>query len=167
MQAESARALIQVFDVDCYEFRTKTGSPSNGPRPASMREESEPENAQLLSDGIYRSVGAVLLVHRLEHLHVLLLHDSESDSFRLPGGKCNHGEKTEDCLHRTLWTDLAPHHFPELTWRVQEYMGCWWQPKFTSKEMPLVLSQVSRPNQVSAKHFMHNLHPCTMFLRLF
>jgi hypothetical protein len=155
MQAESAPQTLQVFDVDCYEFRTKVSSPSVKGT-AAISDEHESEAVQLQSDGIDRSVGAVLLLHRLEHVHVLLLHDAETDSFRLPGGKKNNLVETDnDCLHRTLRADLAPQDFKEMNWRVQEYLGCWWRPQFSSKEMPLVLSQVSKPNQVSNEQFKH------------
>jgi hypothetical protein len=155
MQAEIARQILQVFDVDCYEFRTKGRSPIVSRTPA-ISDEREPEALQLRSDGTDRSVGAVLLVHRLEHVHVLLIHDAETDSYRLPGGKkMDLGETDDDCLHRTLREDLAPRDFKEMNWRVQEYLGCWWRPQFSSKEMPLVLSQVSKPSQVSNEQITH------------
>jgi len=157
MQAEEACQTLQVFDVDCYEFRTKSSGPSIE-RTAILSATFEPEEDQQLSDGIDRSVCAVLLVHRLQHLHVLLLHETSSDNFRLPGGKLNPGEQMEDCLHRTLRIDLAPQDFPEITWRVQEYLGCWWRPHFNSKELPLVPSQVSKPKDVST------MQPSTQFV---
>lgn len=157
MQAEISKQVLQIFDIDCYEFRSLDSSSVGETQ--TIREEHTTGEERPLSDGIDRNVGAVLLVHRLEHVHVLLLHCAESNSFRLPGGKINQGENLEDCLHRTVRADLAPHNFTEITWRVQECLGCWWQPQFSSKEMPLVLSQVSRPRQVSAKHFKNDLLP--------
>ena len=147
--------ILQVFDVDAYEFCVKQ-TPAADIKNAAI----EDFNAAVdhLSDGIDRRVGAVLLVHRLEHVHVLLLHETESDSFRLPGGKICEGESVEDCLHRTLRTDLAPHDFPEIVWRVQASLGSWWRPHISSKEMPLVMSQVTRPKEVSImSHFNHDI----------
>jgi hypothetical protein len=162
MQAERSKQVLQIFDIDCYEFRSVDSSSSVG-ETQTIREEHTSEESRPLSDGIVRNVGAVLLMHRLEHVHVLLLHYAESNSFRLPGGKMNQGENIEECLHRTVREDLAPQNFTEITWRVQEYLGCWWQPQFTSKEMPLVLSQVSRPKQVSSTHFKNDLLPIPSF----
>lgn len=162
MQAERSKQVLQIFDIDCYEFRSVDSSSSVG-ETQKIREEHTSEESRPLSDGIVRNVGAVLLMHRLEHVHVLLLHYAESNSFRLPGGKMNQGENIEECLHRTVREDLAPQNCTEITWRVQEYLGCWWQPQFTSKEMPLVLSQVSRPKQVSSTHFKNDLLPIPSF----
>jgi hypothetical protein len=141
------RQALRIFDVDSYEFRVKekfTTSIKTASVPGDQADDTRP-----LEDGIKRNVGAVLLVHRLEHEHILLLHEKESDSFRLPGGKIEVGERIEDSLHRTLRMDLAPHDFPEIAWRVQGCLGCWWRPQISSKEMPHVLSQVSRPKEVS------------------
>ena len=149
MEPGETHKTLQIFDVDCYEFRSKSNGPSEE-RTAIMSDEFEPDEAEQLSDGIDRSVGAVLLVHRLQHVHVLLLHDTAADVFRLPGGKLNPAEQIEDCLHRTLRTDLAPQDFHEITWRVHQYLGCWWRPHFSSKELPLVPSQAAKPQEVSA-----------------
>jgi hypothetical protein len=151
MQAEGTRSILQVFDADCYEFRTKSGQTST--TMTSTKRDDVDSLALSLSDGINRSVGAVLLVHRLEHEHVLLLHDRVTDVFRLPGGKISHGENIEDSLHRTLRLDLAPNDFPDIVWKVQGYLGCWWQPQLSSSELPHVLSQVSRPKEVSGMQF--------------
>jgi hypothetical protein len=154
---------LQVFDVDSYEFRVKENSATSMKRDAVLfGDHFNSDATRPLDDGIQRLVGAVLLVHRLEHEHVLLLHETESDSFRLPGGKINEGERIEDCLHRTMRMDLAPHDFPEIAWRVQGCLGCWWRPQFTSKEMPLVLSQVSRPKEVgTARQFQFVVCACS------
>jgi hypothetical protein len=148
MQAEKTRETLRIFDIDSYEFRAKAVSPGEE-QTATISGDYESKEAQSQTDGVDRSVGAVLLVHRLDHVHVLLLYEIESNCFRLPGGKIRRDEKCEDCLHRTLRADLAPHDFPEITWRVQDYLGCWWRPQFKSKEMPRVLSQVTRPEEVS------------------
>lgn len=147
MQAEKTRQTLQVFDIDSYEFRAKCTTSGKELTATKISGDYESLEARSQSDGVDRSVGAVLLVHRLEHVHVLLLSETESNCFRLPGGKISHGEKNEDCLRRTLRVDLAPHDFPEITWRVQDYLGCWWRPQFNSKEMPRVLSQVTRPEE--------------------
>jgi hypothetical protein len=163
MQAEKTRQTLQVFDIDSYEFRAKCTSPGKE-QTATISGDYESLEARSQSDGVDRSVGAVLLVHRLEHVHVLLLSETESNCFRLPGGKISHGEKNEDCLRRTLRADLAPHDFPEITWRVQDYLGCWWRPQFNSKEMPRVLSQVTRPEEVSStQKQLHHMHMFSFF----
>ena len=163
MQAEKTRQTLQVFDIDSYEFRAKCTSPGKE-QTATISGDYESLEARSQSDGVDRSVGAVLLVHRLEHVHVLLLSETESNCFRLPGGKISHGEKNEDCLRRTLRADLAPHDFPEITWRVQDYLGCWWRPQFNSKEMPRVLSQVTRPEEVSStQKQLHHMHMFSLF----
>ncbi len=147
--------VLQVFDVDAYEFRVKVSHAKNVQGDSIVSgDQSTSDAVRTLEDGIERHVGAVLLVHRLEHEHILLLHEAKTDSFRLPGGKINEGERIEDCLHRALRLDLAPHDFPEIVWRVHGCLGCWWQPQFNSKEMPLVLSQVSRPKEVSINSSM-------------
>lgn len=102
------------------------------------------------SEGLQRHVGAVILVHRHRHPH-LLLRQCES-GWRLPGGRLRPGEGEVAGLKRQLAKKLAAtvdNTVPPraVAWEVTELLSKWWRPSFEPCVFPYLPAHVTKPKE--------------------
>lgn len=81
-------------------------------------------------EGCRRSAYAALVVSSHKHPHILVL-QSSSGAFRLPGGRLRPGEEEADGLKRQLQSLLAPAGALLADWEVGELLGTWRGPGLT------------------------------------
>jgi len=100
------------------------------------------------SQGLRRSVEAILLVHQHNHPHVLLLQIGNT-FFKLPGGRLRPGESEIEGLKRKLINKLAPSHVPNYQpdWEVGELVCAWWRPNFETLQYPYIPAHITRPKE--------------------
>jgi len=99
---------IKLYKLENYTFGIKEAQhekdASVQARLARMKEKYE-------SQGLRRSVEAILLVHQHNHPHILLLQIGNT-FFKLPGWRLRPGESEVEGLKRKLVNKLAPSHLP-------------------------------------------------------
>eukprot|EP01059_Diplonema_ambulator_P020319 TRINITY_DN3406_c0_g1_i1.p1 TRINITY_DN3406_c0_g1~~TRINITY_DN3406_c0_g1_i1.p1 ORF type:complete len:200 (+),score=40.69 TRINITY_DN3406_c0_g1_i1:120-719(+) len=106
------------------------------------------------TEGLRRTVDAVMLVHQHNHPHVLLL--QQGHIFKLPGGKCKPGEDEISCLKRKLSSKVAPPDYQDSQWQVGECVSVWYRPNFEALMYPYVPPHVTKPKEVK-KLYLVNL----------
>lgn len=110
-------------------------------------------------DGIRNSVLAILLCHRYEYPHLLLLQHQESNDYYLLGGKYKKWERPRDVLRKKLkkyvnkiretpYYGMNPIN-PEKDEAVEigEFLGEWWRTQFDSSHLPYLPAHTTRPKE--------------------
>eukprot|EP01113_Clastostelium_recurvatum_P020595 TRINITY_DN2436_c0_g2_i1.p1 TRINITY_DN2436_c0_g2~~TRINITY_DN2436_c0_g2_i1.p1 ORF type:complete len:209 (+),score=33.51 TRINITY_DN2436_c0_g2_i1:20-646(+) len=100
-------------------------------------------------EGMRRSVDGILIVHRHNHPHVLLLQIGNS-FFKLPGGRLRPGEGEIEGLQRKLSTKLAPHASPmqpQPQWEIGDLLCQFWRPNFETLMYPYIPAHITQPKE--------------------
>eukprot|EP00933_Yihiella_yeosuensis_P074886 TRINITY_DN83988_c0_g1_i2.p1 TRINITY_DN83988_c0_g1~~TRINITY_DN83988_c0_g1_i2.p1 ORF type:complete len:198 (-),score=24.77 TRINITY_DN83988_c0_g1_i2:137-730(-) len=98
------------------------------------------------SEGMRRTVRAVLLVHVHGHPHILALQGEKG--YVLPGGTLRPGESEKDGLNRKLRQfifNADPTTVCE--WRIGDLLSIWWCPSFDGQAYPYLPQHVTRPKE--------------------
>eukprot|EP00927_Polykrikos_kofoidii_P057819 TRINITY_DN52015_c0_g1_i1.p1 TRINITY_DN52015_c0_g1~~TRINITY_DN52015_c0_g1_i1.p1 ORF type:complete len:208 (-),score=20.74 TRINITY_DN52015_c0_g1_i1:138-761(-) len=102
------------------------------------------------SEGMRRTVRAVLLVHIRGHPHVLAFQQQSGSSnpYVLPGGKLRPGESERDGLNRKMKRFIFSADASIVCeWRVGDLLSVWWCPSFEEVSYPCLPQHVTRPKQ--------------------
>ncbi|CRG93345.1 mRNA cleavage factor-like protein, putative [Plasmodium gallinaceum] len=109
-------------------------------------------------NGIRNSVLAIILCHRYEYPHLLLLQHLESQKYYLLNGKYKTWEKPKEVLKKKLQkyiNKIKDIHFitnqinseKEETVEIGEFLGEWWKTQFNSVYLPYLPAHVTRPKE--------------------
>eukprot|EP00735_Rhodelphis_limneticus_P014683 TRINITY_DN8753_c0_g1::TRINITY_DN8753_c0_g1_i1::g.23941::m.23941 TRINITY_DN8753_c0_g1::TRINITY_DN8753_c0_g1_i1::g.23941 ORF type:complete len:225 (+),score=1.31,sp/Q8GXS3/CFIS2_ARATH/55.90/2e-74,NUDIX_2/PF13869.1/1.1e-73,NUDIX/PF00293.23/0.0054 TRINITY_DN8753_c0_g1_i1:65-739(+) len=139
--AMSFQSNCNLYHLNNYTFGTKSARPTKdqGKRWERMRQKFE-------SEGMRRSVDAILLVQDHNHPHVLLLKVSET-YFKLPGGKLKPDECDSDGLRRKLADLLSPASSGKQDWEIGEVLSVWWRPNYENMMYPYTPAHITRPKE--------------------
>jgi len=98
-------------------------------------------------EGMRRTVEGVLLVHKHNHPHVLLLQIGNT-FFKLAGGRLKPGEEEISGLKRKLKTKLAPNlQNYQVDWEIGDLLCMWWRPNFETFLYPYVPPHITKPKE--------------------
>eukprot|EP01100_Stratorugosa_tubuloviscum_P010095 TRINITY_DN4291_c1_g1_i2.p1 TRINITY_DN4291_c1_g1~~TRINITY_DN4291_c1_g1_i2.p1 ORF type:complete len:246 (-),score=81.18 TRINITY_DN4291_c1_g1_i2:4-741(-) len=92
-----------------------------------------------------RSVEAVLLVQKYNHPHIVLLQTGTA-YFRLPGGRLQPGEGEIEGLTRKLTKKLAHPNFP-IQWEIKDLLCVWYRPHFDNHLFPYIPPHITKPKE--------------------
>ncbi|CAG9483986.1 unnamed protein product [Plasmodium vivax] len=112
-------------------------------------------------NGIRSSALAIILCHRYEYPHLLLLQNVESQTYYLLSGKYRSWEKPRDVLKKKLQKyvnqirdmHFATSHFnaeqkeSEDPIEIGEFLGEWWKTQFNSVYLPYLPAHITRPKE--------------------
>mmetsp|Transcript_55214 Transcript_55214/g.103508 ORF Transcript_55214/g.103508 Transcript_55214/m.103508 type:complete len:199 (-) Transcript_55214:16-612(-) len=98
------------------------------------------------SEGMRRTVRAVLLVHVNSHPHVLALQGEAG--YSLPGGTLRPGESEKDGLNRKMRRFIF-NADPSMVceWKIGDLLSAWWCPGFDGRAYPYLPQHVTRPKE--------------------
>lgn len=127
-----------------------------------------------LREGTRRSVAAVLLVHRADYAHVLLLLDQEQRKHSLVTFKYKTWQKPREVLRDKLLKHLIkPEQGFKRKWVAQQasndgseievgdFLGEWWRGEFDDDLIPYVSPHVTRPKERVRIHQVQLPHRCS------
>ncbi|SPJ08181.1 mRNA cleavage factor-like protein, putative [Plasmodium sp. DRC-Itaito] len=109
-------------------------------------------------NGIRNSVLAIILCHRYEYPHLLLLQHIESQKYYLLNGKYKTWEKPKEVLKKKLqkyinkikdihFTPAQVNKEQEETVEIGDFLGEWWRTQFNSVFLPYLPAHISRPKE--------------------
>lgn len=109
-------------------------------------------------NGIRNSVLAIILCHRYEYPHLLLLQHIESQKYYLLNGKYKTWEKPKEVLKKKLkkyinkikdihFTPAQINKEQEETVEIGDFLGEWWRTQFNSVFLPYLPAHISRPKE--------------------
>ncbi|CAA9986312.1 mRNA cleavage factor-like protein, putative [Plasmodium knowlesi strain H] len=112
-------------------------------------------------DGIRNSALAIILCHRYEYPHLLLLQNIESQTYHLLSGKYKSWEKPREVLKKKLQkyvNQIRDMHFgtshfnteekeTEDPIEIGEFLGEWWKTQFNSVYLPYLPAHITRPKE--------------------
>ncbi|GAW79087.1 mRNA cleavage factor-like protein [Plasmodium gonderi] len=114
-------------------------------------------------NGIRNSALAIILCHRYDYPHLLLLQNLENQSYYLLSGKYKSWEKPKEVLKKKLQKYVNTNkdmHFAtttsqlndeqderEETIEVGEFLGEWWRTQFNSVYLPYLPAHITRPKE--------------------
>lgn len=136
--------IIKRYPLSNYIFGTKDALYE---RDSSVLMRFQRMREEFHSNGMRRSVEAVLLVHEHNLPHVLLL-QLGTTFFKLPGGELNTNEDAVDGLKRLLNETLGKQdaQCPN-TWLIEDILGNWWRPNFEAPRYPYIPAHVTKPKE--------------------
>lgn len=124
-----------------------------------------------LREGTRRSVAAVLLVHRADYAHVLLLLDREQRKHSLVTFKYKTWQRPREVLRDKLLKHLIkPEQGFKRKWVAQQasndgseievgdFLGEWWRGEFDDDLVPYVSPHVTRPKERVRIHQVRTAH---------
>lgn len=112
-------------------------------------------------DGIRNTVLAILLCHRYEYPHLLLLQHQGSENYYLLGGKYKKWEKPKDVLKKKLQRYInkikeTPYYGSgtnpinlenDEAVEIGDFLGEWWRTQFNSSHLPYLPAHTTRPKE--------------------
>ncbi|EUD64738.1 hypothetical protein C922_04882 [Plasmodium inui San Antonio 1] len=112
-------------------------------------------------NGIRNSALAIILCHRYEYPHLLLLQNIENQTYYLLSGKYRSWEKPREVLKRKLQkyiNQIKDMHFStshlnseekeqEDPIEIGEFLGEWWKTQFNSVYLPYLPAHITRPKE--------------------
>jgi cleavage and polyadenylation specificity factor subunit 5 len=134
---------IKLYNIERYTFNSKDAKLE---KDTSVRARLKRMKQQYLVEGIRRSVEGVLLVHRYNHPHVLLLQIGNT-FFKLPGGRLKPGYSEIDGLKQKLTSKLAPPRDANMQWEIGELLSIWWRPNFETLLYPYIPPHITKPKE--------------------
>jgi cleavage and polyadenylation specificity factor subunit 5 len=146
------QSSVRLYDLSNYSFGTKNQQP-DGDQNVSAQLRLLKQNYE--RTGLQKTVEAILLVHNHGHPHVLLL-QTTSSLFRLPGGPINPGEREEISLSSQLSEKLAIVSDNVInTWNIGECISIWWRPNFETFMYPYIPPHITRPKEEKRIYIVH------------
>lgn len=109
-------------------------------------------------NGIRNCVLAIILCHRFQYPHVLLLQHQESQTYYLLHGKYNSWEKPKEVLKKKLqkyinkindihYVSGQGNNEREETVEIGDFLGEWWKTQFNSVYLPYLPAHTTRPKE--------------------
>jgi len=138
------QSKLDVYNLTNYTFSMKDPEPD---RDITVAARMQRLKAKWGTQGMRRSVDAVLVVHQHSHPHILLI-QMGNNYFRLPGGRCREGEDEVSCLKRKLQSKLSPpNQYTQPNWEIGEVLGTFWRPNFEPHLYPYLPPHITKPKE--------------------
>ncbi|KAI9014348.1 Cleavage/polyadenylation specificity factor subunit 5 [Phycomyces nitens] len=144
-----------LYPLENYTFGAKDAQPEEDPSVATRLKRLEHD---FETQGMRRTVEAVLVVHQHNHPHVLMLQIANA-FFKLPGHYLKPGQDEKEGLkeilnHRIGSTDPND-NVAEQDWVIGECLSTWWRPNFESYMYPYVPAHITSPKEKKMLYFVH------------
>lgn len=140
--------VIDLYDISNYHFGTKEKQPE---KDKSVKARFDRMKREFPEKGCKRSVEAVLLVHKHQHPHALVLQigNEHRGFFKLPGGKANSDESDEEAMMRKLQRKLGAKEQKErVEWTIGDCVSVWYRPNFDQPMFPYKLPHITQQKEV-------------------
>lgn len=154
--------IIDVYDISNYQFGFK---PRQNEKDRSVEDRMNRMKHDFPEKGMKRTVDAVLIVHKYNHPHLLVLQigNEKKGFFKLPGGKAYNDETDEEAMLRKLKRKLAPEgDFQDVDWKVDDCISVWYRPNFDTLIYPYLPPHITKPKECK-KLFLITLPEKCMF----
>uniref|UniRef100_A0A7S1PJ78 Cleavage and polyadenylation specificity factor subunit 5 n=1 Tax=Percolomonas cosmopolitus TaxID=63605 RepID=A0A7S1PJ78_9EUKA len=154
--------VIDLYDISNYQFGNKARQLE---KDRSVTERMERMRREFPEKGVKRTVDAVVVVHKHNHPHLLLLQigNEKKGFFKLPGGKAQPNETDEEAMLRKVKRKLAPDEEQfQSEWKVGDCLSVWYRPNFDTQMYPYKPAHITKPKEIK-KLFLVTLPDQCMF----
>lgn len=160
---EEQMSIVNIYPLDNYAIQSKEAKYEKG---LSSKDRMDRMAEQYGVQGMRRVVEAVLLTQLHGHPHVLVL-QSGSTFFALPGGKISPGEDEIEGLKRKLNNKLGPPPDSQesVEWEIGDHIATWYRPQFDAHMYPYLPAHITKPKEVKKIFIVHLPEKCTFYHR--
>ncbi|KAI7858714.1 Cleavage/polyadenylation specificity factor subunit 5 [Circinella umbellata] len=146
---------VTLYPLENYTFGAKDAQPEEDSSVAARLKRLENDYE---TQGMRRTVEAVMVVHQHNHPHVLMLQIANA-FFKLPGHYLQPGVDEREGLKTILNEKLGaadPKEWAnEPQWEIGECLSTWWRPNFESYMYPYIPAHVTHPKEKKTLYLVH------------